>query len=153
MPNPQALGCQDAPVPGCSGAVPGSPAQEACQHYLLKKRVEKRRGGSGADAQRVENQLTCPRSRIRSRMGQMTSIQLSRSNKALFFHIFGLCTREHVVISCFFKRNMQEIVFEGSGMYGIFTKFTSPFCFSSVFCFFFSTLFLLIYCFIILFLK
>lgn len=67
----------------------------------------------------------------------MTSIQLSRSNKALFFHIFGPCMQEHVVISCFLKCNMQEIIFEGSGMHGIFTKFTFPFCFSSVFYFFF----------------
>lgn len=37
----------------------------------------------------VENQLTRPSSGSRSGMGQMTSIQLKRSNKALFFHIFG----------------------------------------------------------------
>jgi len=71
----------------------------------------------------------------------MTSIQLSRSNEALFFQIFGPCMREHVVISCFLKCNVQEIIFEESGMYSIFTKFTSPFCFLSVFYIFFPACF------------
>lgn len=146
LPKPQARGCQDAPE-----RYPAAQNRKRVS-TICSKRVEKRRG-SGADTQQVENHLTCPRSRLRSWMGQMTSIQLLRSNKALFFHIFGPYTQEHVVILCFLKCNIQEIIFEGSGMYGIFTKFSFPFCFSSVFYIFFFRMLLLIYCFIILFLK
>lgn len=119
------LVCQDAAGPG----------QEACQHYCPKT------GWGGAARARTPSGKSADTALGADGDGSDDIHSALEIKQGFILSYFWPCMWERAAISCFLKWNMPEIIFERPGIYGIFTKFSFPFCFSSVFYIFFSACF------------